>query len=321
MFVRWRWQEACPPWCRGGVAAVGNFDGVHLGHSALIRQLRSVADQLQAPAVVVTFDPHPLAVLDPQRFEPLLSTPERRAELLHAAGADCVVILQTEPSLLALPAEAFFRDVLCHRLAIRGVVEGPNFRFGKDRGGDTALLQKLCQECGLVCVIVEPEQRHGQMISSSKVRQALQRGEVHEARQWLGRPYRLEGTVERGMQRGRTLGFPTANLSGIGTLIPRRGVYAVQAMILDAEDTTPRTYAAAVNIGPNPTFQENVDKVEAHLLDFSGELLGRRLAIDFVQRVRDVQRFNSAEALKSQIQADLVAVRAALSEAGAKPQN
>jgi len=305
------WREAFPQEFRGCVATIGNFDGVHRGHLALVRQLRRLADELGVPAVVVTFDPHPLAVLAPDRFEPLLTTPQQRAELLRVAGADRVLILRTEPSLLALSPEAFFTEILNARMQIRGLVEGPNFRFGHDRAGDVSLLGRLCAERGLPCVIVEPELLNGQMISSSKVRQALQGGDVSAARNWLGRPYRLEGVVVEGAGRGRRLGFPTANLADLATLVPRPGVYAAWAVVEGSGAEQNRPHIAAVHIGPNPTFAESVNKVEVHLLDHSENLLGKRLAVDFLQRIRDVQRFDSAEHLTRQIAEDLAAVRAA----------
>lgn len=310
------WREPLPQAFRGCVAAIGNFDGVHRGHLALVRQLRRLADELGVPALVATFDPHPLAVLAPDRFEPLLTTPEQRVELLRAAGADRVLILRTEPSLLALSPEAFFAQVLSDRLQIRGLVEGPNFRFGRDRAGDVDLLRRLCMERGLPCVIVEPERLNGQMISSSKVRQALQSGDVTAARNWLGRPYRLEGVVIEGAGRGKRLGFPTANLAELTTLVPRSGVYAAWAVVKGSgrEQSTP--HIAAVHIGPNPTFAESINKVEVHLLDHSENLLGKRLAVDFLQRIRDVQRFDSAEHLTRQIAEDLAAVRAVVPAEG-----
>lgn len=304
------WREAFPPEFRGCVAAIGNFDGVHRGHLALVRQLRRLADELGVPAVVVTFDPHPLAVLAPDRFEPLLTTPQQRADLLRVAGADRVLILRTEPALLALSPEAFFAEVLSDRLQIRGLVEGPNFRFGRDRAGDVDLLRRLCAERGLPCVIVEPERLDGQMISSSKVRQALQSGDVSAARNWLGRPYRLEGVVIEGAGRGKRLGFPTANLADLATLVPRPGVYAARAVVENSEREQSTPHIAAVHIGPNPTFAESINKVEVHLLDHSQNLLGKRLAVDFLRRIRDVQRFDSAELLTRQIAEDLAAVRA-----------
>ncbi|MCS6976918.1 MAG: bifunctional riboflavin kinase/FAD synthetase [Gemmatales bacterium] len=311
--LRLAWQEPFPDACQGGVVAVGNFDGVHRGHLALVRQLRRLADQFHAPAVVVTFDPHPLAVIAPERFEPLLTTPEQRARLLRDAGADYVLILQAEPSLLELSAENFFHEVLQRRLQIKGMVEGPNFRFGKDRRGDVALLRDLCSQRGLPCVIVEPEMLHGQMISSSKVRQALQNGDVVAAREWLGRPYRLEGVVVRGAQRGKQLGFPTANLANIGTLVPRPGVYAAGAIVLDPKLSLNHGegigHLAAVHIGPNPTFSESLAKVEVHLLDFAQDLLGKRLAVDLLHRIREVKRFESAQQLKEQIASDIAAIR------------
>ena len=286
---------------------MGNFDGVHRGHRQLVLRLRDLGRELAAPAIILTFDPHPLAVLAPDRFEPLLTTTGEKARLLHQAGADQVLVLKTEPSLLALSYDRFFAEVLCQRLGMRGIVEGPNFRFGKDCQGDVARLRQLCQEHGLPCVIVEPTCLDGQMVSSSKVRQALQRGDVSQAWHWLGRPYAIEGVVVSGQRRGRTLGFPTANLSQVTTLRPAAGVYAVRAGIGTPEPKL--VCPAAANLGPNPTFADGENKIEVHLLDYDGDLLGQMVRVEFLERIRDVRRFASAEELRQQIAKDVEAVR------------
>jgi riboflavin kinase/FMN adenylyltransferase len=305
------WQALSPAACRGGVVAIGNFDGVHRGHASLIAELRRQANAYGAPAVVLTFDPHPLQLLRPELFMPVLTTLGDRSASLEAAGADQVVVLGTDRELLALEAADFVEEVLVKRFAGRGLVEGPNFRFGRERGGDLEQLARLCQRHDMTLTIVEPFLLGELPVSSSRVRTALQQGDVRESAELLGRPYCLHGQVIKGQERGQRLGFPTANLGGIQTVIPADGVYAVRARAGQA------SWAAAANIGPNPTFGEQDRKVEVHLIDFHGDLYGQSLAIDFLERLRDTRPFPDVETLIGQLQQDIAAAqRIASSVAG-----
>jgi riboflavin kinase/FMN adenylyltransferase len=297
------WDEAVPQACRGGAVTIGNFDGVHRGHQALLADLVRQARALPGPAVAVTFDPHPLQLLRPAQFQPVLTTIADRAALLHACGADHVVILKTTPDLLRLSARAFFDRVLRESLGARAVVPGFNFAFGHNREGTTDLLAALCREAGLGFALVPPLELDGRPVSSSRVRRELVRGAVREAAVLLGRPYRLRGTVAVGQRRGRTLGFPTANLEGVEVLVPGNGVYAVCA------EHAGRTWPGAANVGPNPTFGEEARKVEVHLIDFQGDLYGAPLAVDFVERLRDTKPFASVAELVAQLRADVEQAR------------
>lgn len=297
-------QEPFPAVLRGGAVSIGNFDGVHLGHAALMQRLKQQARQIGGPAVAVTFDPHPLALLTPDRFLPQLNTPMDRAELLLQAGADWVVILQTTRDLLQLPAEGFLAALLQERLDARHVVEGFNFGYGRDRQGNTSSLERWCKQHGLQCEIVAAlTAANEQPISSSRVRMALTASDVASAARLLGRPYRLRGKVVVGDRRGATLGFPTANLDQIATVIPGDGVYAVRAVGEFG------TFAGAANIGPNPTFGVARRKVEVHLLDFDRDLYNSTLAIDFVARLRDTRTFDSKEELVRQLREDVEIAR------------
>lgn len=300
---RWDGFAAPPPGCSGGAVAVGNFDGVHLGHAALLRTLRRHADALGGPAVVVSFDPHPMQLLDPGRFQPLLTDPETRAGLLRAAGADAVILLRTTPVLLRLSAEEFFDRLLRERLNVRAMVEGFNFRFGRDRAGDTALLERMCRGAGVRFEVVPPLEADGAPVSSSRVRDALLAGDVATAARLLGRRFAVHGRVAEGAKRGRTIGFPTANLTDVATLLPGDGVYAATATVGEA------TYAAAVNVGPNPTFGETARKVEAHLIDFAGDLYGREITVVFAERLRGTRPFGSAAELIEQLRRDVERLR------------
>jgi riboflavin kinase/FMN adenylyltransferase len=298
------WHTPPPEPCRAGIVTIGNFDGVHRGHAHLLARARAMAAPRQAPIVAVTFEPHPLQLLRPELYQPALTTLEDRAELLHAAGADHVVILHTERSLLELSAVDFFSRVIRSQLNAAGLVEGPNFGFGRNREGDVETLTHLCADAGLMLEIVAPLQIEGVPVSSSRVRTALVAGDVGAAERGLGRPYRLRGLVGVGERRGQGLGFPTANLTEVKTIIPGDGVYAVKAW-----PTRSHGYPAAANIGPNPTFGEQARKIEVHLIGFQGDLYGQPLTIDFVARLRDTRRFESVDDLLRQIESDVSRVQ------------
>lgn len=304
------WQDMPPPECRGGALAVGNFDGVHLGHAALLAKLREQARAVAGPAVAVTFDPHPLELLRPGKPLALLTTPRDRSRLLQELGADEVVVLRTTPDLLALTAEAFFARVIRERFAARAMVEGVSFGFGHNREGNTATLERLCAEASIPLTIVPPVLLDGAEVSSSRIRAALQCGAVEEAARLLGRPYRLHGIVAVGQRRGQTLGFPTANLEQIAVVAPGDGVYAVRAEVDGA------VWPGAANIGPNPTFGEHARKVEVHLIGFEGDLYGKALAVDFLRRLRDTRPFSGAAELAGQLRRDVEHAQRVFEERG-----
>jgi riboflavin kinase/FMN adenylyltransferase len=293
------WSERPPGDVRSGAITIGNFDGVHLGHAALVDELRQQARAVGGPGVVVTFDPHPLKLLRPELFQPVLTTPLDRGRLLIDLGAGHVVLLRTTPELLQLTAEEFFQVVIQERLAARAIVEGANFRFGRGRGGDIDTLTRLGKQAGIRTVVVPSVLSASRPVSSSRVREALLQGTVREAAVLLRRAHRLRGTVVTGRQRGQTLGFPTANLEKVETLIPGDGVYAVKAYVgLDS-------WPGAANIGPNPTFGEQARKVEVHLIGYEGDLRGQEVEIDFLERLRDTRAFQSAEELVDQLRRDV----------------
>jgi len=286
---------------RGAYLAVGNFDGVHRGHQQLISQLRARADASGVEALALTFDPHPVALLRPEQAPAPLVWTERKVELLKESGAHGVGVFKTGPWLLSLTAREFFDRVIVGQFGARGMVEGPNFAFGRDRGGDAKLLAEWCASSGLDFSMVGSTEVEGEMISSSHVRRALQAGEVDEARRLLSRPHRIRGVITHGAGRGAGLGFPTANLDEIDTLIPADGVYAAKAILEDSGDI----YGAACHVGPNVTFGEQIRKVEAHLLDYHGDLYGRTILLDFLARIRPSRPFQNLDDLLAQIQADV----------------
>jgi riboflavin kinase/FMN adenylyltransferase len=281
------------------VVSVGNFDGVHLGHAALLRETIAQARSLGGPAVAVTFDPHPLCLLDPQRYMLPLTSIEERAEQLQRMGADHVVVLRTTPELLSLSPEAFFKQVLLEQLQARGIVEGFNFQFGKDRSGNNQLLAQLAGQAEITFREVAPFARGATPVSSSRVRDALVAGDIDEATALLDRPYRIRGKVVHGVHRGHSLGFPTANLDSVTTLLPKEGVYVVIARVDD------KPWGGAANIGPNPTFHESARKIEVHIIDFEDEIYGKEIIVEFLAHLRDTKKFDLVHDLKVQLAKDI----------------
>lgn len=301
-----------PEHYRGGWVTIGNFDGVHRGHQSMLATLVSRARSAGTPAVVMTFDPHPIALLRPQHTPPALSLLDHKLELFERHGVDSVVVYPTDQKLLQLTPDEFFRDIVAGELNAVGLVEGPNFFFGHNRAGNVQTLKTLCEASGRVLEVVPAVALNGRMISSSEVRSRIAAGEIAEAVEMLGHPYRVRGLVSHGAERGRTIGFPTTNLLGITTLLPPDGVYAGRCWVSGT------TYPAAINLGPNPTFGEAARKFEAHLLGFTGDLYGQTLDVDLLARVRDVVRFESSDALKQQLKQDLETVRALANAAGSQ---
>jgi len=292
-----------PPSARRGSIAIGNFDGVHNGHAKMLQCLRQLAVETDSHAVAVTFDPHPIAVLRPEFTPPVLTTVRERISLLKKHGAHEVVVLPVSRELLEMTAEQFFADVIVGLFEARGIVEGPNFHFGKDRRGDVSLLQTLCEASGLKCRVVTPVLDAGEMISSSRIRELMCSRAMAQAVELLGHPYRISGTVRRGAGRGQTIGFPTANLFEIPTLLPAHGVYAGITQLDD------RRYPVAVSVGPNPTFGEHREKTECYVDGYSGNLYERPLDVDLLSEVRALQSFASVTELIAQIQKDVETCR------------
>lgn len=289
---------------RNGFVSIGNFDGVHRGHQKMIEALTRRAKAEGAPAIIFTFDPHPIALLRPGQSPPPLSTTERKVELLARHGVDGAVVYPTDQALLNLTPREFFDRIVIDQLNVRGLVEGPNFFFGHNRAGNIETLHEFCRAAERNLEIIPPVMIEGRLVSSSEIRRLIAAGEVREAAVLLGYTYCLSGSVVRGAERGRTIGFPTANLEGIRTVVPRDGVYAGRAQV------GATWYAAGINVGPNPTFADQERKVEVHLIDFAGDLYGARVAVEFLDRLRDTVRFASVEQLTAQLRIDIDRARA-----------
>ncbi len=303
----------------GRVLIIGNFDGVHRAHAHLIDTARSLAEPIGAAVTVLTFEPHPLAVVAPARAPARLTTLKEKLKRLEDAGADTVVVAHSEPALLVLEPEAFVRDVIRPKFRPAHIVEGPSFGFGKQRRGTVELLGRLAAEFDCAVHVVDPvtvtaDGGKPLLVSSSLIRRLIADGDVERAALCLDRPYTLGGTVVHGDGRGRTIGFPTANLEPDEKLVPGEGVYAGSGRTGD------RVYPAAISIGRAPTFSAQQVRVEAHLLDFDGDLYDQRLALTFERRLRGQEKFSSANALVEQLKRDVCAVRMALTPSGAPPR-
>jgi riboflavin kinase/FMN adenylyltransferase len=298
-----------PAAARGGAVSIGNFDGVHRGHVAIVRRLLERAGDVGGPAIVFTFDPHPVRLLRPEQCPPPLTWTERKAELLAAQGVDWIVAYPTDEALLQLSAEQFFQRIIVDALAARALVEGPNFYFGHNREGTIERLRELAAVRRISLDVVPPVEIEGGLVSSSRVRELIKSGKVDEARRLLDAPYRIRGMVTHGAGRGAKIGFPTANLDAIDTLLPAQGVYAGRAWV------NGESWPAAVHLGPSPTFGDAVVRVEVHLIGQSEPLYGQPLEVDFLARLRDIRPFESPEALVKQLTDDIDRVKRVASDA------
>ena len=287
----------------GGVLSIGNFDGVHRGHQQMLSSLVKRAQSTGVKAVVMTFEPHPIALLAPDRVPPRLTTLEHKAELLGQCGVDVMIAYPTDRDLLNLTPDEFFSQIVQQKINATGLVEGPNFCFGKDRTGDVDQLRSLCENAEITLSIVDAVTEGSAIVSSSVIRRAIESGRLAEAVEMLGHPYQVTGVVETGARRGRSLGFATANLTGIETMLPAIGVYAGRVVLEGV------VHPAAVHLGPNPTFGENEQKLEVHILDFDGDLYGQSLSVGLLARVRDTMQFSDVSTLQSQLQEDIANVR------------
>jgi riboflavin kinase/FMN adenylyltransferase len=290
---------------RSGAVAIGNYDGVHRGHARIAQRLLAMRQQVGGPAVIFTFEPSPAQVLRPASAPAPLTWIERKAELLAELGVDALIAYPTSTAFLQLGPREFFDRVVRAHLDARGLVEGSNFYFGHHRTGNVDLLRQFCRETGVQLEIVEPVQFDDQIISSSRIREMIATGLVDDVRKMLTQPYRIRGMVIHGVGRGSKLGYPTANLGQVDTLLPCEGIYAGRALV-DGQ-----FWPAAISVGGNPTFGEGELKIEAYLIGYCGSLYDRTIEVDFLSRLRDIERFSSVDALVAQLDRDVEATRTA----------
>jgi riboflavin kinase/FMN adenylyltransferase len=296
---------------RAPAVAIGNFDGVHLGHRELVARARAAALRQGGEAVALTFDPHPAAVLAPERAPRLLTTTERKLELLAAAGADAAVVEPFDRELAALPPRAFAEEVLVAALGARHVVVGYDFRFGQGRAGAPDTLRELGGELGFTVDVVDAVTVDGMVASSSKIRGLIEAGDLAAARALLGRDAEVEGEVVRGAGRGRGIGVPTANLAIDAGVLPPLGIYAVWVALAGER------LAGAASVGTNPTFDDSGRlSVEVHVLDFDRDCYGERARLSFVEHLRGELRFPGAAELVEQIRRDIADTRRILAARG-----
>ena len=300
-------QDKFAPSPAGVVLTIGNFDGVHRGHARLVALAHDVAGRLSTDVAAMTFHPHPLTVLAPERAPEPLVTLGEKLSLLDGLGVAHCIVVRSEPALLTQLAEDFLASLVAH-CRPRALVEGPDFHFGRGRSGSLATLREHAgqwnYEVHEVPVVHCAELPTHPVISSSSIRQALRDGRIDEANAMLGRPYRVVGTTAHGAGRGTELGFPTANLEGIAQLLPQQAVYAGVVQLDDGG-----LHLTAVNIGPQPTFRDEQMRVEAHVLDFEDDLRGRRVGLHFLARLREQERFDGPGELAAQLRRDVEAAR------------
>ncbi len=283
----------------GCVASIGNFDGVHLGHQQVLALLQEQGERFGLPTTVITFEPQPQEFFAPDRAAPRLTRLREKIELLRDNGIDRLLVLKFDRRLAGMPAEEFIRRVLIDGLGIRFLVVGDDFRFGKDRRGDFHMLQRAGEVNHFDVVATPSFCADAERVSSTRIREALAAGDMLTAERLLGRPYHMSGRVAHGDKRGRTLGFPTANIFLHRKRTPLQGVYAVQVRGIDDQPL-----AGVANVGDRPTVDGVRSLLEVHLLDFAGDIYGKYVQVAFLRKLRGEQRFDSLEALREQIARD-----------------
>ena len=282
------------------VLTIGNFDGVHKGHLVLFDKVKARAKAINGQSAVMTFEPHPIKVMKPGNGPPLITPIKQKLDLISDAGIDVILCIPFTRQFASISAEEFVQDILVDRLGIKEIVVGYDYTFGYKRQGNINLLQELGEKLGFKVHVVDAIHLDNALVSSTSIRELVQTGNLSEAKKLLGRDYQICGTVVKGKNRGgRLLGFPTANLKLIDELIPKGGVYAVTAIINDT------IYYGVTNIGYNPTFGDEALSVETHLLDFSRDILGETIRVNFIKRLRDEKTYGSVEELADQIALDV----------------
>lgn len=305
---RWRGTEAVPPSWGRCVVTIGVFDGVHTGHQRILGRAVELARERGVPSVVLTFDPHPIEIIRPGSHPPVLTGSRHKADLLEALGVDVMCVLPFTAEFRRLTGEEFVHEVLVERLHVTGVVVGENFRYGAQGAGDVGTLTRSGRRFGFTVEGLALQGTAGTTFSSTYIRSLVDAGDVEEAARVLSREHRIEGVVVRGDQRGRAIGYPTANLSLIPwSAVPADGIYAGRLIRAGQQ------LAAAISIGTNPTFAGRERRVEAFVLDFAEDLYGERVELTFTARLRDTERFGTVEALVRQMDQDVVRTREVLS--------
>ena len=288
---------------RNPVLTLGNFDGVHLGHQRIFEELKEEARKIDGEAIVFTFDPHPLQILNPQRCPPLITPFKKKLMLMERSGIDVLIVATFDLSLANIMPEAFVKQILVDEIGAKKILVGYNYYFGKDRKGNVGMLIRLGEKFGFEVKVIEAMKVNDIPVSSSKIRELIQDGKMADAAQLLGRNYLLIGKVIWGADRGKQLGFPTANLEILNGLYPKTGVYAVEVIMGD------KTYPGVADVGYNPTFGQNPLSVEVHILNFSRDIYGEEIQLIFLERIRDEKAFENPDSLARQIRKDIAVAR------------
>jgi riboflavin kinase/FMN adenylyltransferase len=285
---------------------IGNFDGLHLGHRKIIEELIRRSKILKGQAVVVTFDPHPRKVLEPEKPLYLITSMQHRLKLLGELGVDLTWVLSFDDAFANLSADSFIKDLLFPKLKFSELIVGRNYVFGKDRLGDAQLLRRLSQEMNFTIDFVEPVKTDHQFVSSSLLRQLIREGDLKKVSRLLGRPFSVFGSVIRGRGIGSRIGFATANLDLEGIVLPPRGVYAVEV------DLGKEKCIGLANVGVRPTFEDTAkqDQLEVHLIDFNQQVYGNQIEVVFIEKIREEIKFDTPDRLRDQIRSDVESVRA-----------
>ncbi len=282
---------------------IGNFDGVHKGHQALFERVKQLAVDLNGESAVVTFDPHPLEVLFPQKAPSFITSHRRKLDLIASCGIDATIVIPFDHEFSRMSAREFVEVVLVEKIGARAIVVGHDYRFGHSREGDIAFLKQLGEQYGFKVETVTGLRVNDTVVSSTGIRQMIVSGNIKEANRLLGRFFEVSGTVIPGRKRGVSLGFPTANIRMPALASPRTGVYVVEA------EVDGKTYGGAANLGYNPTFGDTDLSLEAHLFDFSQDIYGKSITVRFIDRLRDELRFSSPDELAAQIRKDVDAAK------------
>ncbi len=296
--------DPIPEHLRGAVLALGNFDGFHLGHQAVAGEAIAQAKAAGRPAIIATFDPHPVRYFVPEAAPFRLTSLDQRQHLFAQAGADAMLVFDFDASLAATTAQDFIAKLLVERLGISAVVTGEDFTFGKGRGGNVGVLREVGAAHGLGCKAMGPVSDDGGIISSSRIREALQAGDCATASRLLTRPFAVEGVVQHGDKNGRLLGFPTANIDMVNYLRPRYGIYAVRGRLPDG-----RVLDGAANLGIRPSFDPPKELLEPHFFDFAEDLYGQTIEVEFHAFIRGEAKFDNMDDLRAQMDADCEAAR------------
>ncbi len=300
-------SDPMPEHLRGAVLALGNFDGYHLGHQSVAGEAIAQAKAAGRPAIIATFDPHPVRYFVPDAAPFRLTSLDQRQRLFADAGADAMLVFNFDASLAATTAEDFIIKLLVERLGVSAVVTGEDFTFGKGRGGNVGVLRDVGATLGLTCTAMGPVSDEGGVISSSRIREALQEGDCATANRLLTRPFAVEGVVQHGDKNGRLLGFPTANIDMGNYLRPRYGIYAVRGRLANG-----RVLDGAANLGIRPSFDPPKELLEPHFFDFAEDLYGQNIEVEFHAFIRGEAKFDSMDVLMAQMTKDCEVARAIL---------